>query len=114
MERRGSTPLKALHEAYRYMGVKPVPCAIYSESHIPNSRGLGSSATCIVAGIVCANVIMHERLADEEILQIATKIRGHPDNVAPAIYGGIQVSNTYDGQPISWRQLMLMNGTLWL
>ena len=59
---------------------------------IPNSRGLGSSASCIVAGILIANDILDNILSQDEIFQIASSIEGHPDNVAPLIFGGFTCS----------------------
>lgn len=63
-----------------------------SIKNIPNSRGLGSSASCIVAGVMIANDILGNILATDEIFQIASLIEGHPDNVAPLIYGGLTCS----------------------
>jgi homoserine kinase len=59
---------------------------------IPLARGLGSSAAAIVAGLVAANIATGETLSKQDILEMATAIEGHPDNVAPAILGGINVS----------------------
>lgn len=59
---------------------------------VPYTRGLGSSSTCIVAGIVGAYAYKARYDARQEILELATKIEGHPDNVAPAIFGGLTVS----------------------
>ena len=59
---------------------------------VPYTRGLGSSSTCIVSGIVGAYAFMDQSEKRQEILELATKIEGHPDNVAPAIYGGLTVS----------------------
>ena len=59
---------------------------------IPTSRGLGSSASCIVTGILIANDILGNPLSKDEIFQIASDIEGHPDNVAPLIYGGFTCS----------------------
>lgn len=63
-------------------------------SRIPYARGLGSSSAAIVAGIVAGLVLAGHRLpcwGSEALLQIAAEIEGHPDNVAPVIYGGIQI-----------------------
>ena len=60
--------------------------------NIPLSRGLGSSASCIVAGIIMANEILEGILSKNEIFQIASMIEGHPDNVAPLIFGGFTCS----------------------
>lgn len=59
---------------------------------VPHTRGLGSSSTCIVAGIVAAYAYAGKSENRQEILELATKIEGHPDNVAPAIFGGLTVS----------------------
>ncbi len=59
---------------------------------VPYTRGLGSSSTCIVAGIVGAYAFQDHYNDRQEILELATKIEGHPDNVAPAIFGGLTVS----------------------
>lgn len=69
-----------------------IPVSIHIDSHIPISRGLGSSASCIVAGIWGANYMLGYPLDKKECLAIATQIEGHPDNVAPAIYGNLCAS----------------------
>ena len=71
---------------------------IVMENKVPLSRGLGSSATAIVAGLKAANVLIGNRYNRHELLQLATDIEGHPDNVAPAIYGGFTVSTMTDGK----------------
>ncbi|MBR6012145.1 MAG: homoserine kinase [Selenomonadaceae bacterium] len=65
---------------------------IRMENHIPISRGLGSSAAAIVAGLFAANEIINRPFSRNDILRFATEIEGHPDNVAPAIFGGFTVS----------------------
>lgn len=67
---------------------------IHMKNHVPLSRGLGSSAAAIVAGLKAANVIIGNKYNRRELLQMATEIEGHPDNVAPAIFGGFTVSTT--------------------
>jgi len=59
---------------------------------VPVSRGLGSSSTCIVGGLVGANEILGKKFSDEELLEMAVEIEGHPDNVAPALLGGMVVA----------------------
>ena len=61
-------------------------------NHVPMSRGLGSSAAAIVAGLVGANAVVENPFSRQDILKFATEIEGHPDNVAPAIFGGFTVS----------------------
>lgn len=58
---------------------------------IPLARGLGSSSAAIVAGLVGANELLDLGLSHEDLLETAAKIEGHPDNVAPALYGGLTV-----------------------
>ena len=62
------------------------------DSPIPPSRGLGSSAALIVAGVAAASILNGLQKNKQDILEVATKIEGHPDNVAPAIFGGLCVS----------------------
>lgn len=66
---------------------------------VPLSRGLGSSATAIVGGLKAANECLGNPLGRRDLLQIATDIEGHPDNVAPAIFGGFTVSIVRNGKP---------------
>lgn len=61
-------------------------------NNIPLSRGLGSSAAAVVGGLCAANAICGDKLSKSELLAIATEFEGHPDNVAPAIFGGITLS----------------------
>lgn len=78
--------------AFDFYNEKVVPIEIDLETNIPLSRGLGSSAACIVMGVFMAFSVMKRDFDKKEILKIATKIEGHPDNVSPAIYGGANVS----------------------
>ncbi len=72
---------------------------IVMENHVPLSRGLGSSAAAIVAGLKAANVLTGNRFSRRDLLQMATDIEGHPDNVAPAIFGGFTISTMNNGRP---------------
>ncbi len=62
------------------------------KSDIPVTRGLGSSSASIVLGLMGANKILNDRFTPEEILYMAYEIEGHPDNVAPALFGGFTVA----------------------
>lgn len=71
----------------------PVPEAeIVMDNGIPLGRGLGSSAAAIVGGLVAANAWAGGSLSWEELLQLAVELEGHPDNVAPALLGGLAIS----------------------
>ena len=77
------------------------PHHIKMTSEVPLARGLGSSSSVIVAGIELANQLADLQLSDDEKLRIATKIEGHPDNVAPAIFGNLVVAS-YIGEDVQY------------
>lgn len=81
--------------AFKVAGKLPVPPMKYRlVNRIPYARGLGSSSAAIVGGLVAGLVLAGHRVptwGKEELLNMAAEIEGHPDNVAPAIYGGIQL-----------------------
>ena len=70
-------------------------------NQIPLASGLGSSAAAILTGILGANALLGSVLTKEEILSLATEIEGHPDNIAPALCGGLVVSTMEDGKVIA-------------
>lgn len=63
-----------------------------TKNDIPISRGLGSSASAIVAGVYAANYLLNNIYSKDELLNIACDFEGHPDNIVPAINGGFQIS----------------------
>ncbi len=71
---------------------KRIGLKVTMENNIPMSRGLGSSSSAIVAGIYAANVLSGNTMTKQQLLNVATEIEGHPDNVAPALLGGFTVS----------------------
>ncbi|HYT63162.1 MAG TPA: homoserine kinase [Gemmatimonadales bacterium] len=73
-------------------GVSPTGAAIDATSDIPVGCGLGSSAAALVAGVLLADAALELNLTPQQIVEIATAIEGHPDNVAPAVYGGAVLS----------------------
>ena len=68
---------------------------------IPLSSGLGSSAAAIVTGLLAGNLLLEEPLLKEEILNLASDMEGHPDNIAPALLGGLVVSTMHAGRVIA-------------
>lgn len=72
---------------------------IRMDNGVPLSRGLGSSATAIVGGLKAANECLGNPFTNRDLLQLATEIEGHPDNVAPAIFGGFTISIVRNGKP---------------
>ncbi|SFE17522.1 homoserine kinase [Lentibacillus persicus] len=79
-------------------------CRLRIESEIPLARGLGSSASAIVAGIELADQVCVLNLTQEQKLEIGTEIEGHPDNIAPALMGGFIISTVVDGH-VDWISL---------
>lgn len=83
------------------VGEEPWKLSIQSEARIPFSRGLGSSSTAVVGGLVGANALLGEPLDGEALLALAIEIEGHPDNVAPALFGGFQIAVREDDGKIT-------------
>ena len=69
------------------------------KTDIPITRGLGSSAALIVAGAYAANLLTGQKLSVQEIFEICNSIEGHPDNIAPALFGGLCTSIVAGGKP---------------
>lgn len=86
--------VRALREALDHVGASQVGLSIKAINRIPHGRGLGSSAAAAVAGICAARALIAEpeALSNEVVLELATRFEGHPDNAAPAIYGGATVA----------------------
>lgn len=89
---------KAYKYAFDFYKKDLVPAKFNVDTNIPLSRGLGSSAACIVMGIMAAFSVMGKEPHKKEILKIATEMEGHPDNVAPAIYADAVASIYKDGE----------------
>lgn len=85
-----------------HVSLPPVDLVVHNE--IPLASGLGSSAAAIVAGIKLAGLITERELSDQVIQNYATEFEGHPDNIAPALYGGFSASCVRnDGTVVSAR-----------
>ncbi len=74
---------------------------IHIDAHIPICRGLGSSAALLVAGAMGANVLRGNKLSTQGLLNITNAMEGHPDNLAPAFYGGLTASMVDGGLPVT-------------
>ena len=74
---------------------------IHIDSQIPVCRGLGSSAALLVAGAMGANMLRGNRLSTQGLLNITNAMEGHPDNLAPAFYGGLTASMVDNGLPVT-------------
>ncbi|MGJ0846173.1 homoserine kinase [Tissierella praeacuta] len=91
---------KSMLKVFDKIGYLPKGIKIDIDANIPVSRGLGSSAACILGGVMGANCLAGAYLSKEEILEIATEIEGHPDNIAPALFGGLVISIMEDSKVI--------------
>ena len=74
---------------------------IHIDAQIPIGRGLGSSAALLVAGAMAANVLRGNRLSTQGLLNITNAMEGHPDNLAPAFFGGLTASMVDNGLPVT-------------
>ncbi len=96
---------------FRYIGKTVPPVQITIQLGVPLSRGLGSSATAIVGGLVGANYLAGLPLATAEVLQLAIGIEGHPDNVVPALLGGCQLAvagpDGWEVCPVPWHNTVV-------
>jgi threonine synthase len=89
----GSNPnlvLTSYEYLFKKLNLETVPVLIKEETNdIPVSRGLGSSSSCILAGLLGANAILKNKVSLEKIYEMAVEIEGHPDNVGPCLFGGV-------------------------
>ena len=88
----------AFEQALEQWGMEPFPISIDIQTEIPVARGLGSSSTCVVAGIMGAAALTRRTVTREELVAMATALEGHPDNVAPALLGAAVCSFTPEGE----------------
>ena len=100
-DQKGYNPIDNLfYKTYKYttkqFNIDNEITVNFKNINIPISRGLGSSSSLIIAGIMAANELNKLKLTKKQILDIATTIEGHPDNVAPCIYGGLTINMMID------------------
>lgn len=89
---------QAAMRVFNRVGQRPSGLRIYQRNRIPVGSGLGSSAAATLGGIVAANALVNGGLTDSEVLQLATEMEHHPDNVVPAFYGGLTLAVAGDGR----------------
>jgi homoserine kinase len=109
--------VRAMRAAFDLLGGQPPGLALRSLNTIPHSRGLGSSAAAIITGILAARALARsgpDLLPDPAVLQLATALEGHPDNVAACLHGSLTIAWTADpagsgdgGQPAAPRMIRL-------
>ncbi|MDF9409195.1 homoserine kinase [Pelotomaculum isophthalicicum JI] len=89
---------KSAQRVFEQVDFKPTGLKIRLINQIPVARGLGSSTAAIIGGVIAANLLAGGRLSLKDIISLASSIEGHPDNVAPAVLGGIVISVQADGE----------------
>ena len=92
---------RAAKEVFDAVGFRMRGLKITQKSDIPMTRGLGSSSACIIGGMLAANIISGRKLSYSQILDLAVKMEGHPDNVTPALYGGFCTAISDGGHTIA-------------
>ena len=84
--------LASVERAFAEAG-EPVPeLRVRCHNDIPTARGLGSSSAALVGGLMAGNALSGGRLSRDDLFRIAAEVEGHPDNVAPALYGGMRIA----------------------
>lgn len=104
--------VKAMYKGFDFLGGKPKGVAVRALNVIPHGRGLGSSASAIVGGLSLARALVLtgiDKMNDEKLLQLATEMEGHPDNVAAALYGNAVVAWQEDHHGKSVAQAISLN-----
>ena len=96
---------KAVEMLYNSIGQEPSELRINIQAQIPITRGLGSSSSIVVGGLLAANKLLGSPADETALLAIATEVEGHPDNVAPAILGGFVLAAQEDDGTITYCKL---------
>ncbi|MEY4040391.1 MAG: hypothetical protein RLZZ52_1259 [Actinomycetota bacterium] len=93
--------VQSIAHAFAHAGVAMPGLNLRAHNNIPHSRGMGSSSAAIVSGLMAAKGLLegiHE-FNEVTLLELATELEGHPDNVAPALFGGLTIAWTTDEGP---------------
>lgn len=96
---------KAIELLYNFVGQSASDIKITIKTGIPVTRGLGSSASVIVGGLIAANKLLGSPADDMVLLSIASEVEGHPDNVAPAMFGGFCLASIENDGSVSYSKL---------
>jgi len=96
---------KAVEMLYNSIGQEPSELKINIQAQIPITRGLGSSSSVVVGGLLAANKLLGCPADEAALLAIATEVEGHPDNVAPAILGGVVLSSRQEDGTVAYSKI---------
>jgi len=96
---------KAIELLYNFIGQIPNELKITIKTQIPIGRGLGSSSSVIVGGLIAANELLGRPADMKVLMSIATEIEGHPDNITPAFLGGVTMASWEEDGSVIYRKL---------
>ena len=96
---------KDVEMLYNSIGQEPSELKINIQAQIPIARGLGSSSSIVVGGLLAANKLLGNPADEKALLAIATEVEGHPDNVAPTILGGVVLATQEEDGMVSYSKL---------
>ncbi len=96
---------KAMEMVFRQIGFVPSGLKIISKNDIPVARGLGSSAASTAAGLLLANALTGDSLNMDKIIELGTVLEGHPDNIVPALMGGMTLSYAREASKVGYIKL---------
>lgn len=91
-----NTIVQAAYRVYEAVGKRPQGLRVTCDNRVPIGSGLGSSATAILAGTVGANDLLGNPLGSYQLVELAARVEGHPDNIVAAYNGGLTVSSSAD------------------
>lgn len=100
---------QAAQRVFKRTGYNPGGLRIKLVNGIPMGRGLGSSAAAVIGGIIAANTMSGGSLDQREMLTLACSMEGHPDNIAPALLGGLVIYVALEGE-VTWTKVALPPG----
>ena len=93
--------IRSMRYAYEAMGRRMPGVRLRARNVIPHGRGMGSSGAAVVAGLLAAKGLLtgDVEIGENTLLRLATELEGHPDNVAPALFGGLTIAWMDEGVP---------------
>ena len=96
---------QAYSAVFEYLNRPVLGIRMHFENNVPYSRGLGSSSAALIGGVKVANRVLGDPLSDRELLKIALRFEGHPDNIAPALLGGVVISGLDEAGEVYYRKI---------
>ena len=96
---------KAYAAVFEYVQKPVAGIRMHFENNVPYSRGLGSSSAALIGGVKVANEVLGNPLNDAELLDVAMQFEGHPDNIAPALLGGVVISGLDEDGKVFYRKI---------